>query len=205
MGNSILLLWAVAFCLFLTPAGWQVPKSSSVKHWSLQSRDWVDWLCWDHHSGVHILPTDTVAHFTPAPVSTCPWALWLLGDRTRTSLCGASPGFRHGAPIGLQGKQYRVLRQHFLSSCIWWVLVEDLGDEGSQDPLQNIIQNIWTEGKDRDMHGAPSSASKMLQHPLSCWTGPRASTAVIWRWMLLKYIRRKRQQHLQTDYIFTLV
>lgn len=44
--------------------------------------------------------------------------------------------------------------------------MEDLGAEGSQVSLQSITQNIWTEGEDRDTHGASSSTSKMS--PLSC-------------------------------------
>lgn len=42
----------------------------------------------------------------------------------------ASLGFRHGAAIRLQGKQYGVLRQYFPSVCIWWVLVRIWGLKG---------------------------------------------------------------------------
>lgn len=70
----------------------------------------------------------------------------------------ASPGFRHGAAIRLQEKQYGVLRQYFLSVCVWWVLLQDFGAERSQV----LLQNIWTESKDRDTRGASSSISKML-------------------------------------------
>lgn len=122
-------------------------------------------------------PNSHSGPFYTSPCLHIPWALWLLGDRTRrmqsTSLCGAPS--HQSLPRGQAWSSHQlsretdgVLMQYFLPACIWWVLVKDLGAEGSQVPPQNIIQNIWTEGEDRDTHGASSSTSKMLQFPLSC-------------------------------------
>lgn len=110
MGNSILLLWAVAFRLFLTPAGWQVPKSSSVKR--LKSQDWVDWLFWGCHTGVHILQQWQwpILHQPMSPYAPGLCGYWGTGQGGCTAhpsvglpAFRASLGFRHGAAIRLQG------------------------------------------------------------------------------------------------------
>lgn len=164
---------ALSSGILSVPYPLQVPKSSSVKHRSLKSQDWIDWLFWGCHTGSHP-PTATVAHFTPAHVSICSLGSVADGGQDKEDAqhiplwCSQPPeppwGLGMEQPSGSKG----VLRQYFPSACIWWVLMEDVGAEGSQVSLQNIIQNIWTEGKDRDTHGASSSTSKMLQSPVSC-------------------------------------